>query len=113
MKISIEAARALTLKPARVCDLENNNLRVMEFNKSLSAEEAKQRKADARVYKRLNGMLTPIASYYCSEMCNRVALRVHSDPRWLGLHDRLPLGALSPRRPHHGRFTKAPANSRS
>lgn len=73
MRIAIEAGRALTYETCRVCDLENNNLRVLEFNKNISAEETKQRKADARVLKRLNGMLTPMSKYYCSEMCNRVA----------------------------------------
>lgn len=73
MKVAIEAARALAYDTSRVCDLENNNSRVMEFNKDISPEEAKQRKADSRVYKRLNGMLTPMSKYYCSEMCIRVA----------------------------------------
>ncbi|NLU21999.1 MAG: acyl-CoA dehydrogenase [Phycisphaerae bacterium] len=73
MRIAIEAGRALTYETCRVCDLENNNLRVLEFNKNISAEETKQRKTDARVLKRLNGMLTPMSKYYCSEMCNRVA----------------------------------------
>lgn len=73
MKIMIEAARALTYETARVCDLENNNLRVLEFSPPSDPAEAKKRKADARVYKRLNGMLTPMSKYYSSEMCNRVA----------------------------------------
>ena len=30
MKISIEAARALAYETSRVCDLENNNLRILE-----------------------------------------------------------------------------------
>jgi len=73
MKIAVEAARALAYDTSRVCDLENNNNRVLEFNKNISPEEAKQRKADSRVYKRLNGMLTPLSKYYCSEMSMRVA----------------------------------------
>lgn len=73
MKIHVEAARALAYDTSRVCDLENNNSRVMEFNKDISAEEAKQRKADSRIYKRLNGMLTPMSKYYCSEMSIKVA----------------------------------------
>jgi len=73
MKIAVEGARALAYETSRVCDLENNNSRVLEFNKNLSPEEAKQRKADSRVLKRLNGMLTPMSKYYCSEMCIRVA----------------------------------------
>lgn len=73
MKIAIEAARALTYETCRVCDLENNNLRVMEFNPPTDKEEMKQRKQLGRVYKRLNGMLTPMSKYHCSEMCVRVA----------------------------------------
>ncbi|HON69342.1 MAG TPA: acyl-CoA dehydrogenase family protein, partial [Phycisphaerae bacterium] len=73
MKIAVEAARALAYETSRVCDLENNNNRVLEFNKNISPEEAKRRKADSRNLKRLNGMLTPMSKYYCSEMCVRVA----------------------------------------
>lgn len=73
MKIAIEAARALTYETARVCDLENNNLRVLELNKPTNADEVKRRKADARAFKRLNSMLTPMSKYYASEMCCRLA----------------------------------------
>lgn len=74
MKVAVEAARALAYETSRVCDLENNNSRVLEFNKdALSPEEAKKRKADSRNLKRLNGMLTPMSKYYCSEMCIKVA----------------------------------------
>ena len=73
MKIQVEAARALTYETSRVCDLENNNQRVLEFEKPDDKDELKRRKEMARVYKRLNGMLTPMAKYYASEMCCRVA----------------------------------------
>jgi alkylation response protein AidB-like acyl-CoA dehydrogenase len=73
MKIAIEAARAITYETSRVCDLETNNLRVLETNPPTDRAEAKKRKDDARTYKRLNGMLTPISKYYASEMCVRVA----------------------------------------
>ena len=73
MKIAVEAARALVYDTSRICDLENNNLRVMEFGNVTDKDELKQRKADARALKRLNGMLTPMSKYYASEMCNRVA----------------------------------------
>ena len=73
MKIDIEAARALTYETARVCDHENNNLRVMELGPPLDKEEEKRRKQLSRSLKRMNGMLTPMSKYYCSEMCNRVA----------------------------------------
>jgi hypothetical protein len=73
MKIAIEAARTLTYETSRVCDLEHNNLRVLESDPPADKEEFKRRKADSRVYKRLNGMLTPMSKYYASEMCVRVA----------------------------------------
>lgn len=73
MKIDIEAARALTYETARVCDHENNNLRVLEMGPPLEKEEEKRRKQLSRSLKRINGMLTPMSKYYCSEMSNRVA----------------------------------------
>ncbi len=73
MKIDIEAARALTYETARVCDHENNNFRAMEMGLSLDKEEEKRRKQLSRSLKRMNGMLTPMSKYYCSEMCNRAA----------------------------------------
>jgi len=73
MKVAIEAGRALTYETCRICDLENNNLRVLETCPPVDATELKERKALARSLKRLNGMLTPLSKYYCSEMCVRVA----------------------------------------
>jgi alkylation response protein AidB-like acyl-CoA dehydrogenase len=73
MKVAIEAARALVYETSRVCDLENNNLRVLELGLVSDPAEVKERKAQARTLKRLNGMLTPMSKYHASEMCNRVA----------------------------------------
>ncbi len=77
MKIALEAARALTYATSRLCDHENNTLRVLEEAdrglRTLSKDEKKRYKGDSRTLKRLNGMLTPMAKYYASEMCNRVA----------------------------------------
>jgi 3-(methylthio)propanoyl-CoA dehydrogenase len=73
MKIDLEAARALAYETARVCDHENNNLRVLELGPPLEKEEQKHRKQLSRTFKRLNGMLTPMSKYYCSEMSIRVA----------------------------------------
>jgi 3-(methylthio)propanoyl-CoA dehydrogenase len=74
MKIDIEAGRALTYETARVCDHENNNFRVMEMGRAtLDKDEEKRRKQLSRALKRINGMLTPMSKYYCSETCNRVA----------------------------------------
>jgi 3-(methylthio)propanoyl-CoA dehydrogenase len=73
MKVAIEAARALVYETSRVCDLENNNIRILDFFTPTDPEELKRRKGEARVYKRINGMLTPMSKYYASEMCVRVA----------------------------------------
>ncbi len=73
MKVHIEAARALTYETSRVCDLENNNLRVLELNSPKDLAEQKRRKDLSRTLKRLNGMLTPMSKYYSSEMCVKVA----------------------------------------
>jgi hypothetical protein len=73
MQVAIEAARALCYETGRICDLENNNLRVLEWKQDLAKDEKKERKQLARSLKRLNGMLTPMTKYYCSEMCCRVA----------------------------------------
>ena len=73
MRIHIEAARALTYETSRVCDLENNNLRVLEWNPPTDAAELKRRKDVSRTFKRLNGMLTPMSKYFASEMCVNVS----------------------------------------
>jgi hypothetical protein len=73
MKVDIEATRALTYETSRVCDLENNNLRVMEFNRPEDKDELKQRRNLSRTLKRLNGMLTPMSKYFASEMCVKVS----------------------------------------
>ncbi len=73
MRIHLEAARTLTYETSRVCDVEYNNLRVLETNPPADADEKKKRKDLARTLKRLNGMLTPMSKYYASEMCLKVA----------------------------------------
>lgn len=74
MRIAIEAARALTYETSRVCDFENNFLRLSETcGDVLEKEEVKRYKKEARALKRLNSMLTPMSKYYASEMCCRVA----------------------------------------
>lgn len=73
MNIDLQAARALTYETSKICDRENNNLRVLELGtRPLEAEEEKRRKKLARELKRINGMLTPLSKYYASEMCVRV-----------------------------------------
>lgn len=74
MSIEIQAARALTYETSRICDHENNNLRVLELSgRKLAPDEEKRRKKLARELKRINSMMTPMAKYYASEMCVRVA----------------------------------------
>ncbi len=68
MQIAIEAARALTYASSRMCDFENNNLRMLEYSK-LDKEQEKERKHRSRSFKRLNAMLTPMSKYYASETC--------------------------------------------
>ncbi|MBN2581337.1 MAG: acyl-CoA dehydrogenase family protein [Pirellulales bacterium] len=72
MKIEVEAGRALLYETSYVCDLENNNLRVLETGLCPDKDEEKQRKQRGRTLKRINGMLTPMSKYYCSEMALRV-----------------------------------------
>ena len=73
MKVAIEATRALVYETARIYDLENNNLRVLQSNPPSDPGELKRRKSDARVFKRRSGMLTPMSKYWASEMCVRIA----------------------------------------
>ena len=68
MQIHIEAARALLYETSRICDHENNNLRILEWSTDLDKDEKKRRKQTSRAMKRLNSMLTPMSKYYCSEM---------------------------------------------
>jgi len=75
MSIDLQAARALTYETSRVCDHENNNLRVMEWTPDLDPAEKKRRKKLSRALKRLNGMLTPMCKYYASEIACSVADR--------------------------------------
>jgi alkylation response protein AidB-like acyl-CoA dehydrogenase len=72
MSVDVQAGRALTYETSRICDHENNNVRVLE-TKQLDKAETKERKKRSRELKRLNAMMTPMAKYYASEMCCRVA----------------------------------------
>ena len=72
MAVQIEAGRALSYETARVCDHENTALRLLEWGDH-DADRKRELKKRSRTLKRINAMLTPMAKYYCSEMCNRVA----------------------------------------
>jgi len=73
MKVALEAGRALLYETSRVVDMEIGYAKQIEANPPQDKVEAKQLKSDARKYRRLAGMLTPMSKYYCSEMCNKVA----------------------------------------
>ena len=73
MQIELEASRTLTYETARICDKENNNLRILEWSQGLDKDEKKRRKKYSRSLKRLNAMLTPMSKYHASEMCCTVA----------------------------------------
>ncbi len=74
MKIAVEAARALVYETSRICDLENNNSRLLEWHSDrLDKDQLKACKQLGRSLKRFNGMLTPMSKYCASEMCCQVA----------------------------------------
>jgi hypothetical protein len=73
MQIAVEAARALAYETCVICDREHNNLRILEMGLSRDKDEEKRRKLSSRALKRINGMLTPMSKYYCSEMSCSVA----------------------------------------
>jgi len=75
MRVAVEAARALTYETSRLCDRENNNLRILEWTPEMDPAEKKKRKQVSRSLRRLNSMLTPMSKYYASEMCCWVADR--------------------------------------
>ncbi|MCK4850184.1 MAG: acyl-CoA dehydrogenase family protein [Phycisphaerae bacterium] len=81
MNMDIQAARALAYESAFHVDLENSLLKKLEFGEEPQDKTLrKQMRQDARKLKRVNSLLTPMAKYICSEMCNRVAydsIQVH------------------------------------
>jgi hypothetical protein len=75
MKIHLEAARALTYECSRVVDSEHYYLWQTESGQVTitDKDEMKRMKDEARKFKGLAAMLTPMSKYYSSEMCNKVA----------------------------------------
>lgn len=69
MKLDVETGRALLYDSAVAADYEYGLLEAMERHPDQRRELNKEQKT----YKRLAGFLTPLAKYWCSEMCNRVA----------------------------------------
>jgi hypothetical protein len=73
MSVDLQAARALTYYASYCVDLEIGATRKAEGVTPCSDDEQKTAKKQARVYKRYNGLLTPMSKYYASEMSMRVA----------------------------------------
>jgi len=77
IQIQVEAARALTYEASTIMDIAKgilnklNSLQQLETKPDTSV--IKELRKEAKKYERLVTMLTPIAKYYSSEMCNRVA----------------------------------------
>ncbi|NQU76470.1 MAG: hypothetical protein HQ546_09180, partial [Planctomycetes bacterium] len=75
MSIDIQAARTLTYWSSFHVDQEYGMLRKLQAGKEDKDQaETKTLKADSRKLKRINTMFTPMAKYYASEMCMRVAM---------------------------------------
>ena len=70
--IDLQAARALTYFAAFCVDIGYGLEKKLASGK-LEGDEAKQAKQQHRLYRKMNGMLTPMAKYWSSEMCLRVA----------------------------------------
>jgi alkylation response protein AidB-like acyl-CoA dehydrogenase len=68
MKIKIEAGRALLYETSRVVDMALAYEKQLENNPPPDKEQLKELKNEARKYKRVADMLTPMSKYYCSEM---------------------------------------------
>jgi alkylation response protein AidB-like acyl-CoA dehydrogenase len=68
MKIKIEAGRALLYETSRIVDTALAYERQVENDRPDDKDKAKELKNNARKYKRLADMLTPMSKYYCSEM---------------------------------------------
>ncbi len=69
IRMDIETGRALLYESTLAADYEYGLAEAMERHPDRRSEINKEQKR----YKRLAGFLTPLAKYWCSEMCNRVA----------------------------------------
>jgi alkylation response protein AidB-like acyl-CoA dehydrogenase len=74
--LDLHAARALTYFSSSRVDLQIGAMRAAEH--AADDDARKRGKADARKYKKQNGLLTPLSKYYASEMCTRVAMNAIS-----------------------------------
>lgn len=71
-RINLLAARTLVYFASYQVDLFLGATHALEHGEHASEEEHKQTKNDHRRLRRLTGMLTPMAKYYCAEMSVRV-----------------------------------------
>ncbi len=65
--IGIQAARALTYTTSYYVDIENSARKRLDANNYTNDDDRKTDKATARLYKRYNNMLTPMAKYFAAE----------------------------------------------
>lgn len=72
MSAELQAARSFTYFASYCVDKDNGVKRALESGNVTDADEIKRLKNEAREYRRINGMLTPMAKYWASEMCARV-----------------------------------------
>jgi hypothetical protein len=73
LHVDLLAARSLTYHASFCVDIEYGALRKVELGTVEDADEEKRLRKQARKYKRVNGLLTPMCKYYASEMSMRVA----------------------------------------
>lgn len=72
-KVDLTAARALTYYASFCVDIDYGLQKKLADPDKLDPDEKKKLKGMAREFRRVNGMLTPMAKYWSSEMCLRVA----------------------------------------
>ena len=72
-KVDLMAARALTYYASACVDELYGLSKTLEADDFADDDEKKKAKAELKAMKRTSGMLTPMAKYYGSEMCMRVA----------------------------------------
>jgi alkylation response protein AidB-like acyl-CoA dehydrogenase len=72
-KVDLTAARALTYYASFCVDLDYGLQKKLAEPDKLDPAEKKEIKSQVREFRRVNGMLTPMAKYWSSEMCLRVA----------------------------------------
>ena len=73
MRTGIEAARALLYETTRVVDHHQSLLRKLEIDDFPDKDAQRATKRNEKFVKRVAGLLTPMAKYYCCEMANRAA----------------------------------------